>query len=158
MIIRIGQGLDVHRFVEGRPLILGGVEIPYSRGLDGHSDADVLTHALMDALLGAAGKPDIGHRFPNSSPEWRNADSLHLLNNVWQELAAAGWKVGNLDCTLVAEAPKILPHADKMKERLAAVLGIEPGLIGIKATTAETMGALGRGEGIMCLCVALLLR
>lgn len=158
MDFRIGQGIDVHPFIKGRPLVLGGVTIPFDKGLDGHSDADALTHALIDALLGAAGKGDIGSYFPNTSEQWKNAVSLNLLEIAWRELAAEGWRVGNIDCTLLAEAPKLLSHMGQMKENLASVLCIEVGQIGIKATTTEQLGFVGRGEGVMAFAVALLIR
>ena len=154
--LRVGQGIDVHPLVSGRPLILGGVVIPYDKGLDGHSDADALTHAVIDALLGAAGKGDIGSYFPPSEEKWRGADSIKLLEIVWQELSRAGWRVENIDCAVLAQAPKIAPYTAKMKERFAAVLGISPAAIGIKATTTEKLGFIGRGEGIWAQSVALL--
>lgn len=154
----IGQGYDVHRFAQGRRLVLGGVEIPHERGLDGHSDADVLLHALCDALLGAAGLGDIGHFFPNTSPQWKDADSRELLREVTARLHAAGWVVGNVDCVVIAEAPKVAPHIGAMKEGIASLLGCPAGRIGIKATTNERMGFVGREEGIAALAVALLRR
>lgn len=155
---RIGHGYDVHRFAPGRRLVLGGVEIPHERGLDGHSDADVVLHALMDALLGAAGLPDIGHLFPNTDPQWRGADSRGLLRAVMARLVQAGYAVGNVDISIVAEAPKIAPHIPAMRERIAADLGIAPDAVGIKATTNEKMGFVGRKEGIAAMAVALIAR
>ncbi len=156
MTLRIGQGYDVHRFAEGRRLVLGGVEIPHARGLDGHSDADVLLHAIMDALLGAAGLPDIGHFFPNTDARWKDADSRDLLREVRAIIGRDSWMIGNIDATIVAEAPRVGPHIDAMKAAIASDLGIGQDRIGIKATTNETMGFVGRGEGIAALAVALL--
>lgn len=152
---RIGCGYDVHRFAEGRPLILGGVEIPSDRGLDGHSDADVLCHAIADALLGAAGEPDIGYHFPNTDPSLAGISSLTLLERVREILRGRGFFIGNIDATLIAEAPKIAPHLDLMRERIGQALGLDPGAVGIKATTNERMGFVGRGEGIAALASAL---
>lgn len=152
----VGFGYDVHRLVEGRPLILGGVNIPYEKGLDGHSDADVLLHALMDALLGAAGLRDIGYHFPPSDPAYKGADSLKLLEHVVGLLANEGFRPVNCDMTLLAERPKIGPHADAMKAKIAAVLGLEPRRVGLKATTNEGMGFVGRGEGMAAYAVALI--
>lgn len=153
---RIGFGYDIHPLVPGRRLFLGGVEIPSERGLDGHSDADVLLHALCDALLGAAGLPDIGHLFPNTDPAYEGVSSLLLLGEVAARLAAAGCRVGNVDLTLIAEAPKIAPYVESMRARIAEALGLPPGHVGIKATTNEGLGSLGRGEGIAAHAVALL--
>ncbi|MBX3730251.1 MAG: 2-C-methyl-D-erythritol 2,4-cyclodiphosphate synthase [Candidatus Sumerlaeia bacterium] len=154
--MRVGQGYDVHRFAEGRRLVLGGVEIAHPRGLDGHSDADVLLHAIMDALLGAAGLPDIGHLFPNRDERWRGADSRDLLREVMRRVADEGWIVVNVDATVIAEEPRIGPHVTAMRANIAADLGIEPTRVGIKATTNEGMGFVGRGEGIATLATALL--
>lgn len=151
---RSGIGYDVHRFTTGRPCILGGVEIPHSQGLDGHSDADVLCHAIADALLGAAGEPDIGHFFPPSDESIRGISSLEILRRVAARVRELGGRIGNVDSTLIAEAPKILPHVPAMKEKVAAALGLEPGQVGIKATTNEGMGFLGRREGIAAMAVA----
>lgn len=153
---RTGFGYDVHRFAAGRRLVLGGVEIAHSRGLDGHSDADVLLHALMDAILGAAGLPDIGHHFPNTDERWRGVDSRVLLREVVRIVAAKGWRVGNADCSVVAEEPKINPHVAAMKANIAADLGIDADGVGIKATTNETMGFVGRREGIAAMATVLL--
>lgn len=153
-----GIGYDIHRVQAGRKLILAGVEIPWAKGLNGHSDADVMTHALMDALLGAAGLPDIGVHFPPSDEQWRNADSLHLLARVMELVAVCGWQVGNVDIVLIAEAPRIGMYRDKMKERLARVLGIDAGRVGIKATTNEGLGALGSGEGMAAWATVMLHR
>ena len=149
-----GIGYDVHRFASGRPLILGGVEIPHSHGLDGHSDADVLAHAIADAVLGAVGERDIGHHFPNSDESIRGISSLEILRKVARLLAGAGARIINVDATLIAEAPKIAPHVDKMRENLAAALEIPVARVGVKATTNERMGFLGRGEGIAAMAVA----
>jgi len=151
---RIGFGYDIHPLVVGRRLVLGGVEIPSPRGLDGHSDADVLLHALCDALLGAAGLPDIGNLFPNTDPAYKDISSLHLLRRVWERLRAAGYAVGNVDLTLIAEAPKIAPHVPQMRALIAEALHIQPARVGIKATTNEGLGSLGRGEGIAAHAVA----
>ncbi len=155
---RIGFGYDIHRLVPGRRLVLGGVEIPHSTGLDGHSDADVLLHAAMDALLGAAGLPDIGHLFPNTEERWRGASSRALLREVMRRLHGEGYRVGNLDVTLIAERPKIAPYIPAMRQALSEDLGIPPGAIGLKATTNEGVGALGREEAIAAHAVALIVR
>ena len=153
--MRIGMGFDMHRLVSGRRLILGGVEIPFEKGLAGHSDADVLTHAVCDALLGAAGLGDIGQHFPDTDAAWAGIESLKLLGHV-QEMIADDWLIANLDVTVMAQAPKIGPYREAMGLRLASVLGINPGQINIKATTTEGLGAVGRGEGIAAQCVVLL--
>jgi 2-C-methyl-D-erythritol 2,4-cyclodiphosphate synthase len=149
-----GIGYDVHRFAEGRPLILGGVEIPHSHGLDGHSDADVLSHAVADAVLGAIGERDIGHHFPNTDASIRGISSLEILRKVADLLAERGAKLQNIDATLIAEAPKIYPHVETMRANLAEALRIPPKRVGVKATTNETMGFVGRREGIAALAVA----
>ncbi|QUS61066.1 2-C-methyl-D-erythritol 2,4-cyclodiphosphate synthase [Synechocystis sp. PCC 7338] len=156
--LRIGNGYDIHRLVGDRPLILGGVTIAHHLGLDGHSDADVLTHALMDALLGALSLGDIGHYFPPSDAQWQGADSLKLLAQVNQLIIERGWRINNLDNVIVAEQPKLKPHIQAMKENLAKVLVIDPDLIGIKATTNERLGPTGREEGIAAYSVALLVK
>lgn len=156
MNIRIGNGYDIHRLVEGRRLILGGVEIPHIVGLLGHSDADVLTHAIMDAMLGALSLGDIGHYFPPTDPQWAGADSLVLLGKVNSLIRDRGWLVGNIDSVVVAERPKLKPHIEKMRDRLAGVLELKPDQIGIKATTNEKLGPVGREEGIAAYAVALL--
>lgn len=153
-MIATGIGYDVHRLVSGRPLILGGVEISYDLGLDGHSDADVLSHAIADALLGAAGQPDIGHFFPNTDETIRGISSLEILRRVREGIAGQVVKICNIDATLIAEAPKIAPHLSAMKERLSEALGIPCDRVGIKATTNEKLGFLGRGEGIAAMAVA----
>jgi 2-C-methyl-D-erythritol 2,4-cyclodiphosphate synthase len=152
----IGQGYDSHRFAEGRRLILGGVEIPHDRGLAGHSDADVLTHAVIDALLGAAGLGDIGHHFPDTDERWRDADSIALLREVVRLLAEAGVEAVNVDATVVMERPKVGPHRDAMRARLAGALGLDAARVNVKATTGEKMGFVGREEGVAALAVALL--
>ncbi len=149
-----GIGYDVHRFVEGRPLILGGVEIPHSHGLDGHSDADVLCHAVADALLGAVGERDIGEHFPNSDESIRGISSLEILRKVAELIRTKHARIVNVDATLVAEVPKINPHVALMRERIAEALRIPPARVGVKATTNEGMGFLGRGEGIAALATA----
>lgn len=152
----VGFGYDVHRLVEGRPLILGGVSIPYTKGLDGHSDADVIVHALMDALLGAAGLRDIGHYFPPSDPAYKGADSLKLLGKVVDLLAAEGYRPVNVDISLLAERPKIGPHVEAMRANLSAVLGVAPRRVGVKATTNEGLGFVGEGLGMAAYAVALI--
>jgi 2-C-methyl-D-erythritol 2,4-cyclodiphosphate synthase len=156
MKIRIGNGYDIHRLVSDRPLILGGVTIPHELGLLGHSDADVLTHAIMDAMLGALSLGDIGHYFPPSDPHWKGADSLVLLEQVNQLVRSKGWQISNLDSVVVAERPKLKPHIQAMRDRLSAVLQVEPDQIGIKATTNEQLGPVGREEGIAAYAIALL--
>lgn len=156
MNIRIGNGYDIHQLVEGRALILGGVEIPHTLGLLGHSDADVLTHSIMDALLGALGLGDIGHYFPPSDPKWKGADSMLLLEQVTEIIQAQGWKIGNIDSTIVAEQPKLKPHLKAMRSSLAAKMAIAIDQISIKATTNEKLGPVGREEGICAYAVVLL--
>ena len=151
---RTGIGYDVHRLVEGRKLILGGVEIPHATGLDGHSDADVLCHAIADALLGAAGEPDIGHFFPPSDETIRGISSLEILRRVTAILAGKGARLNNIDATLIAERPKILPHVPQMKANIAAATGLRGDCVGIKATTNERMGFTGREEGMCAMAVA----
>lgn len=155
--IRIGQGFDVHRLVDGRALVIGGVTIPFEKGLLGHSDADVLLHAICDALLGAAGLGDIGVHFPPSDDRYRGIDSTLLLAEAWSKVRAAGFKrVVNLDATIMAERPSINPHILLMKEKIGAVLGISPSRIGIKATTTEKLGFVGREEGMAALAVCVI--
>lgn len=156
MNIRIGNGYDIHQLVEGRALILGGVEIPHTLGLLGHSDADVLTHSIMDALLGALGLGDIGHYFPPNEPKWKGADSMLLLEQVTEIIQAKGWKIGNIDSTIVAEQPKLEPHLKAMRSTLAAKMAIAIEQISIKATTNEKLGPVGRQEGICAYAVVLL--
>ncbi|MEH2069297.1 MAG: 2-C-methyl-D-erythritol 2,4-cyclodiphosphate synthase [Nostoc sp.] len=156
--IRIGNGYDIHRLVSDRALILGGIQIPHELGLLGHSDADVLTHAIMDAMLGALSLGDIGHYFPPTDPQWAGADSLILLTQVHQLIREQGWQVGNIDSVVVAERPKLKPHILKMRDKLATILELEPNQIGIKATTNEKLGPVGREEGICAYAVVLLLQ
>ena len=156
MGLRIGHGYDVHCLVTGRPLILGGVTIPYEQGLLGHSDADVLAHAVMDALLGAAALGDIGGMFPDSDERWRGADSLRLLERVTARLAENGWAIGNVDATVLAQVPRLAPHIPEMRRRLAAAMDINVTQVSVKATTEEHLGFTGAGEGMACHAVALL--
>ena len=155
-MLRIGQGYDIHPLVAGRRLILGGVDIPSDVGLEGHSDADVLVHAIMDALLGALALGDIGQHFPNTDDRYKDTDSIQLLDKVAQLVGQHGARVVNVDSTVVAERPRIAPHIPVMRERLGEALGLPPSAISVKATTAEKLGALGRGEGIAAYAVALL--
>ena len=150
----IGFGYDSHRLVAGRPLILGGVHVEHELGLEGHSDADVLTHAVIDALLGAAGLGDIGERFPDTDERWRDADSIELLREVGAALRAEGLRVINVDATVVLERPKLLPHRPAMRARLAEALGLDERRVNVKATTGEGMGFVGRGEGAAAMAVA----
>jgi 2-C-methyl-D-erythritol 2,4-cyclodiphosphate synthase len=154
--LRIGEGWDTHALVEGRPLVLGGVTIPYSRGLAGHSDADALAHAITDALLGAAALGDIGRHFPDTDAQFEGADSLALLAEAARRVRAAGHEIGNVDATIVAQVPKMAPHVGTMRERLAAALGVGVGQVNVKAKTAEKMGPVGRGESIEARAVCLL--
>ncbi len=152
--MRTGIGFDTHRLVPGRPLILGGVTVPHETGLLGHSDADVLTHALMDALLGAVADGDIGQHFPDTDPRYAGADSLKLLDAVVARLETLGWRVNNVDATVLAERPKLMPHLPAMREKLAARLKVPAGAVSLKATTVEGLGAIGRREGISAMAVA----
>ena len=154
--MRIGQGFDVHPLVRGRRLVIGGVEIPYERGLEGHSDADVLLHAICDALLGAAGLGDIGQHYPDTSAEFRGVDSRKLLREVAKKLAVLSLRVVNIDATIIAQEPRMAPHVARMIGNIAADLGIAPAMVNIKATTTEHLGFLGRVEGIAAQAVALL--
>ena len=156
MNLRIGHGYDVHRLVEGRKCILGGVEIAHETGLLGHSDADVLVHAVMDALLGAAALGDIGKLFPDTDPQWKGADSLELLRKVRARLEEAGWQVGNIDTTIIAQAPRMAPHIETMRQNIAAALDIAVGQVNVKATTEEKLGFTGAKEGIAAHAVCLL--
>ncbi|MBA2961334.1 MULTISPECIES: 2-C-methyl-D-erythritol 2,4-cyclodiphosphate synthase [Ramlibacter] len=158
MTIRIGEGWDVHALVPGRPLILGGVTIPYGRGLLGHSDADALLHAITDAVLGAAGLGDIGRHFPDTDERFRGADSVLLLEEAVRRVGAAGWQVGNVDSTVVAQAPKLAPHIDAMRTRIAKALGVDAAQVNVKAKTAEKLGPVGQGQSIEARAVALLVR
>jgi len=158
-VIRVGQGFDVHRFAEpdaGRPLVLMGCRVEHDRGLLGHSDADVMVHALMDALLGAAGLGDIGQHFPDTDPAYRGADSVVLLAAVMDALRAGGWRVVNADVCLIGERPKLSPHRDAMRARIAPVLGLTPQDLNVKATTTEKLGFTGRGEGLAAQAVVLI--
>ena len=154
--MRIGHGYDVHRLVEGRRLVLGGVEIPYEKGLLGHSDADVLTHALMDSLLGAAAMGDIGHLFPDNDDKYLGADSVELLKIVVSELGKKGYAVSNTDCTIIAQRPKLAPFIPQMREKLAAAMGVDVDCVSIKATTEEGLGFSGEGLGIAAHAVSLI--
>lgn len=156
MTIRIGNGYDLHRLSEDRKLILGGIDIPHTKGLLGHSDADALTHAIMDALLGALSLGDIGLYFPPSDPKWKGADSQKLLEQVHRLVRDRGWHISNIDSVVVAEQPKLKPHIQSMRDQLAKTLGIDPNQIGIKATTNEKLGPVGREEAICAYAVALL--
>jgi 2-C-methyl-D-erythritol 2,4-cyclodiphosphate synthase len=156
MSMRIGQGFDVHAFAEGRRLILGGVDIPYEKGLAGHSDADVLLHAICDALLGAAALGDIGRHFPDTDPQYAGADSRELLREVYRRVQQEGYTLVNLDCTVIAQAPKLAPFIDTMCAHIASDLAVELHCINVKATTTEKLGFTGRGEGIAAQAIALL--
>ena len=155
-MIRVGQGFDVHALVAGRKLIVGGVEIAHERGLAGHSDADVLLHAICDALIGAAGLGDIGTHFPDTDPRYKGADSRALLRSVASMLSASGWEVANVDSTIIAQAPKMAPHIPRMRDNIASDLGLPLERVNVKAKTAERLGTLGRGEGIAVEAIALI--
>jgi 2-C-methyl-D-erythritol 2,4-cyclodiphosphate synthase len=155
-VFRVGQGFDVHALVTGRRLIIGGVEIPYEKGLEGHSDADVLLHAITDALLGAAGLGDIGRHFPDTDPAYKGADSRFLLRETAGKVRAAGYAVVNVDCTIIAQAPKMAPHIPEMVRRIAEDIGVRANEINVKAKTTERLGFTGRGEGIAAEAIALL--
>jgi 2-C-methyl-D-erythritol 2,4-cyclodiphosphate synthase len=154
--MRVGLGADAHALVEGVPLVLGGVEVESGRGLAGHSDGDVISHALIDAVLGAAGLGDIGSLFPSDSAEWEGASSLDLLSRAYAQVSEAGWELENADCVLVGEEPRIAPLREAMQARLAEALGVEPGLVTVRATTTDKLGFTGRGEGLAALALALL--
>jgi 2-C-methyl-D-erythritol 2,4-cyclodiphosphate synthase len=158
LMVRTGLGFDTHGFAPGRRLILGGVEVPHEQGLAGHSDADVLTHAIIDALLGAAALDDIGRHFPDTDPRFAGADSLGLLRTVVAELDEGGWEIGNVDATVVLERPKLAPHRDAIRASLAGALGLPLDAVSVKATTGERMGFVGRGEGAAALAVATITR
>lgn len=153
-MIHVGIGYDVHALVAGRKLILGGVEIPHTKGLDGHSDADALMHAICDAVLGALGEEDIGHFFPNTDPRWKDAPSIVFLQEAARQVAQRQGKIVNVDATIIAQQPKVYPHIAEMKKRIAAALGVDEKQIGVKATTNERMGFIGREEGIAAMAVA----
>lgn len=157
-MIKIGQGFDVHQLVAGRPCIIGGVTIPYEKGLLGHSDGDVLLHAVTDAILGALGKGDIGTHFPDTDEAYKDADSLKLLEEVWQFAKRAGYKLGNMDATIIAQRPKMLPYIPAMVEVMARALEAEPAQINVKASTTEQLGFVGRGEGIATQAIVCLLK
>ena len=154
--MRIGQGFDVHALVAGRPLVIGGVTIPHDKGLAGHSDADVLLHAVCDALLGAAAMGDIGRHFPDTDPTYKGADSRRLLRRVGEMLQSAGARIVNIDSTIIAQAPKMAPHIPSMVANIASDLGVEPGRVNVKAKTTEKLGFAGRGEGIAADAIALI--
>lgn len=154
--MRIGTGYDVHRLVSGRKMIIGGIDIPHDKGLLGHSDADVLTHAVCDAILGAAGLPDIGHCFPDTDERFKDIYSIKLLERSMEMVRIKGFEIGNIDITVYAQAPKLSPHREKIRQRLAQALAISTDQVNMKATTTEGLGAIGRGEGIAAMCVALL--
>ena len=154
--MRIGHGYDVHRLVEGRDLILGGVKIPYEKGLLGHSDADVLLHAVSDALLGAAGLGDIGRHFPDTDPKYKGADSLELLRQVYRRISEKGYRVGNIDVTMIAQRPKLKDYIPQMQANIAAAVEAAPDRVNVKATTEENLGFTGTGEGMACHAVCLL--
>ena len=154
--MRIGQGFDVHAFVAGRKLVIGGVEIEYERGLDGHSDADVLLHAICDALLGAAALGDIGWHYPDTDPAFQGVDSRTLLKEVGKKISAEGYRIVNIDATIIAQAPRMAPHVAKMTGNIASDLGLKPAAVSVKATTTENLGHIGRGEGIAAQAVALI--
>lgn len=156
MNIRVGQGFDVHQLVEGRPLIIGGVHIPYEKGLLGHSDADVLLHTISDALLGAIGEGDIGKHFPDTDPDYKGADSYILFQKVWQLAKKKGYSLGNIDATIIAQRPKIAPYISRMVDRIAEALEVDVNRINVKATTTEKLGFTGREEGIAAQAVVLL--
>jgi 2-C-methyl-D-erythritol 2,4-cyclodiphosphate synthase len=155
-MIRIGQGFDVHKFETGRPLILGGVLIPHDKGLTGHSDADVLLHTITDAALGAIGEGDIGRHFPDTDKAFKDADSAVLLEKIWALVTERGYKLGNIDCTIIAEQPKMAPHIEVIQQRVAELLQAETSQVNVKATTTEKLGFTGRGEGIAAMATILL--
>ncbi|MBF4500940.1 2-C-methyl-D-erythritol 2,4-cyclodiphosphate synthase [Savagea sp. SN6] len=157
-MIRIGQGFDVHAFEEGRPLMIGGIEVPHERGLVGHSDADVVLHTITDAALGAIGKVDIGTHFPDTDMAFKDADSALLLEEVWKMVEAEGYHLGNVDCTILAQRPKMGPHIPKMRNRIAQLLHADESQVNIKASTTEKLGFVGREEGIASLAVILLIK
>lgn len=157
-MFRIGQGFDVHQLVEGRPLIIGGITIPYEKGLLGHSDADVLLHTVSDACLGAIGEGDIGKHFPDTDPNFKNADSAKLQQHVWELVRKKGYKLGNIDCTIIAQKPKMAPYIEQIRGRIAELLEADPSQVNVKATTTEKLGFAGRGEGIAAQATVLLLK
>ncbi|MFS0865313.1 2-C-methyl-D-erythritol 2,4-cyclodiphosphate synthase [Fredinandcohnia sp. 179-A 10B2 NHS] len=155
-MFRIGQGFDVHQLVEGRPLIIGGIEIPYEKGLLGHSDADVLLHTVSDACLGAIGEGDIGKHFPDTDPDYKDADSAVLMADVWKLVRDRGYQLGNIDCTIIAQKPKMAPYIEQIRTRIAELLEADASQVNVKATTTEKLGFTGRGEGIAAQAVVLL--
>ncbi|HEX5565065.1 MAG TPA: 2-C-methyl-D-erythritol 2,4-cyclodiphosphate synthase [Sporosarcina sp.] len=157
-MIRIGQGFDVHQFEEGRPLIIGGITIPYERGLTGHSDADVLLHTVTDAALGAIGEGDIGRHFPDTDEAFKDADSAILLQKVWEIVESKGYRLGNVDCTIMAQKPKMAPHIETIRARIAELLNANVTQVNVKATTTEKLGFVGREEGIASMATILLLK
>ena len=157
-MFRVGQGYDVHASAEGRKLILGGIEIPHDRGLLGHSDADVLLHTITDAALGAIGEGDIGRHFPDTDPEWKDADSAKLLQYIWKMVEEKGYVLGNVDATIIAQRPKMAPYIEPMKNRIAELLNADPSQVNVKATTTEKLGFTGREEGIASLATILLIK
>jgi 2-C-methyl-D-erythritol 2,4-cyclodiphosphate synthase len=156
--VRIGNGYDLHRLVSGRPLILAGVTIPFDKGLDGHSDADIVCHAVTDAILGAAALGDIGRLFPDTEPKWKDADSIALLKGAMTRVQAAGYRVANVDVTVIAQKPKLLPYLDEMRGNLAAALEVDPSAVSVKGKTNEGVDSMGHGESMACHAVALLMR
>ena len=157
-MMRIGQGFDVHEFADNRPLIIGGIDIPYERGLIGHSDADVLLHTITDAALGAIGEGDIGKHFPDTDPDFKDADSAKLLEHIWKLVNARGYKLGNIDCTIIAQKPKMAPHIETIRARVAELLQADVSQVNVKATTTEKLGFTGREEGIASMATILLLK
>ena len=157
-MFRIGQGFDVHQFAEGRPLIIGGITIPYEKGLLGHSDADVLLHTISDACLGAIGEGDIGKHFPDTAPAFKNADSAVLMEQVWAIVKEKGYTLGNVDCTIIAQKPKMAPHIEPMRKRIAELLEADVEQVNVKATTTEKLGFTGREEGIAAQAAVLLIK
>lgn len=156
--MRIGQGFDVHEFADNRPLIIGGIEIPYERGLIGHSDADVLLHTITDAALGAIGEGDIGRHFPDTDPDFKDADSAKLLEHIWKLVDAKGYKLGNIDCTIIAQKPKMSPYIETIRTSVAELLQADVSQVNVKATTTERLGFTGREEGIASMATILLLK
>lgn len=156
--MRVGQGFDVHEFAENRPLIIGGIEIPYERGLIGHSDADVLLHTITDAALGAIGEGDIGKHFPDTDPDFKDADSAKLLEHIWKLVDARGYKLGNIDCTIIAQKPKMAPYIETIRARVAELLQADASQVNVKATTTEKLGFTGREEGIASMATILLVK
>jgi 2-C-methyl-D-erythritol 2,4-cyclodiphosphate synthase len=154
--LRIGHGFDAHRLVAGRPLRLGGVEVPHGRGLEGHSDGDCVLHAVCDALLGALGAGDMGRHFPSRDPRWRGVESRVFLEETWRMVVAEGWRLANLDVTVIAQEPMLAPHLDPMRRSIAEVLGVEEAAVSVKAKSTDRLGALGRGEGISALATVLI--